>query len=205
MLNLSPLMHELLQRRTHAFEAARSLASSRLDVDGMGDLSLGSGGQFSDANSSDGEGDQRMDSPAPPPVASPSHSHKTPRRKAKYQPWARNLLTQGETLDLSHGLPKGLESDWMLKVVPKGKRCLCAVGTDSCERSVLARCWLFELSEPDFALPQTAQTQSFTRGSLGELLIALLLSPPWLSAVLTPLAEACVRFPSPAAIMQASS
>ncbi|ORY74777.1 hypothetical protein BCR35DRAFT_306597 [Leucosporidium creatinivorum] len=119
------------ERRTHAFEAARALASSRLDVDGMGDLSLGSGGQFSDADSSDGEGDQRMDSPAPPPIASPSHSHKTPRSKPQYKPWARNLLTQGETLDLSHGLPKGLESDWMLRVVPKGKRCLCAVGTDS--------------------------------------------------------------------------
>ncbi|KAM0791006.1 hypothetical protein ACM66B_004305 [Microbotryomycetes sp. NB124-2] len=51
--------------------------------------------------------------------------------KVKYQPWAKNLLTQGETLDLAASLPHGLESEFCLKVYPHGKRCLCATGSSS--------------------------------------------------------------------------
>lgn len=54
-----------------------------------------------------------------------------PRQKPRHQPWARNLLSFGETLDLSHGLPEGFADDWRVLVAPKGKRCLCASISDT--------------------------------------------------------------------------
>lgn len=119
---------------------------------GMMDLGLGAAagagggasvgqGQFADAvTDSEEEEDEEM----PPavgvgggPGSAPSSTsegaagghgkqqrRKRQREKSLYQPWARNLLTQGEVMQLEReGLPRGFESEWLLKVVPKGKRC----------------------------------------------------------------------------------
>lgn len=119
-----------IQRRTHAFEAARQMAASSLrgEMDSMGDLSLGPAvGQYNDADS-DASGDETMPiastSTGSTTSAEPSHPHsqKKKRSKAVYKPWARDLLTQGEVLNLATALPRGLEHEWMLKVVPEGKR-----------------------------------------------------------------------------------
>ncbi|KAK4055442.1 hypothetical protein OIO90_003280 [Microbotryomycetes sp. JL221] len=138
------------QRRTHAFDAARSLLSQ---VDStMTALSLSasdsetgssdeaSGHSKPPANSikepsfPDNEGDIAMNSGASKSATNQTKSRKNTkkaRRRVKYQPWAKNLLTQGEVLDLSESLPSDFDQDFCLKVCPKGKRCLCATGTSA--------------------------------------------------------------------------
>jgi hypothetical protein len=123
----------LTQRRTHAIEAARS---SFLDLDFMEDLSL------SGASSEDDTSISRSLPPVAPTSstsngggpASPVIS-KTKRKafKPRFKAWAKNLLSHPETLDLRHGLPEGLESEWRAVVCPKGKRCLVATSTDGSE------------------------------------------------------------------------
>ncbi|KPV71556.1 uncharacterized protein RHOBADRAFT_56592 [Rhodotorula graminis WP1] len=112
------------QRRVHAIEAARS---SFRELEFMEDLSLAGSPESSDTEhgealppSSTAGGDAASN---PPPVIGKT---KRQRFKPKFHAWAKNLLSHAETLDLRHGLPEGLESDWRAVVVPKGKRCLCA-------------------------------------------------------------------------------
>ncbi|TNY22624.1 hypothetical protein DMC30DRAFT_391644 [Rhodotorula diobovata] len=112
------------QRRVHAIEAARS---SFRELDCMEDLSLAGS-----SDSSDTEHGEAL--PLPPSstadgLASPLPVIGETKRRAfkpKFKAWAKNLLSYAETLDLRHGLPEGLESEWRTVVVPKGKRCLCA-------------------------------------------------------------------------------
>ncbi|GAA6026670.1 hypothetical protein JCM8202_005053, partial [Rhodotorula sphaerocarpa] len=117
------------QRRTTAIEAARTAFR---DLDDLEDLSLA------------GSSEDDQDSPPPPDTATQTHSASAPdhgvgagakqrRRKGpkpRFKAWAKNLLSYAETLDLRHGLPDGIETDWRAVVVPKGKRCLCASAAD---------------------------------------------------------------------------
>ncbi|GAA6010550.1 hypothetical protein JCM10207_001360 [Rhodosporidiobolus poonsookiae] len=122
------------QRRVHAVEAARDPSFRSLDL--MDGLSLDG------ASASDSDADSDAVPASLPPTAPPAVDEagapapviaKTKRKafKPKYKPWARNLLSYAETLDLRHSLPEGLESDWRAVVVPKGKRALCATTTDT--------------------------------------------------------------------------
>ncbi|BGP42959.1 hypothetical protein JCM10449v2_006974 [Rhodotorula kratochvilovae] len=114
------------QRRVHAIEAARSTFR---ELDFMEDLSL--------AGSSDSDNDTEHGEPSPPAdpaaaAAEPAPVISKKKRQAfkpKFKAWAKNLLSYAETLDLRHGLPEGLETDWRAVVVPKGKRCLCATSS----------------------------------------------------------------------------
>ncbi|GAA6004484.1 uncharacterized protein JCM10292_007093 [Rhodotorula paludigena] len=116
------------QRRVHAIEAARS--SFRV-LDFMEDLSLA-------ASDDDGDDDDRpppclLAAGTPAPAQTPAPGIAKVKRKAfkpKFKAWAKNLLSHAETLDLRHGLPEGLESDWRAVAVPRGKRCLCATTAD---------------------------------------------------------------------------
>ncbi|GAA5903988.1 hypothetical protein JCM8208_001752 [Rhodotorula glutinis] len=117
------------QRRVHAIEAARS---SFRELDFMEDLSLAGSPDSSDTEhgealppTSTAPGDAAT---SPPPVIGKT---KRKRFKPKFVAWAKNLLSHAETLDLRHGLPEGLESEWRAVVVPKGKRCLCATSINN--------------------------------------------------------------------------
>lgn len=104
--------------------AASSLGG---EIDSMGDLSLGAAaGQYADADSDDSQDEAMPVAPAPSnsTYTDSALPQKKKRSAAKslYKPWARNLLTQAELLDLASGLPKGFESEWLLKVVPEGRR-----------------------------------------------------------------------------------
>lgn len=123
----------LSQRRTHAIEAARS---SFLDLDFMEDLSLSGASSDDDTSVS-----HTLPPVAPVPSTASGGGPASPvisktRRKAfkpRFKAWAKNLLSHPETLDLRHGLPEGLESEWRAVVCPKGKRCLVATSTDGSE------------------------------------------------------------------------
>ncbi|SGZ24551.1 BQ5605_C023g09731 [Microbotryum silenes-dioicae] len=141
-----------VHRRTHAFERARRshLYNDPIDLDSVEQLSLGSAttdAQYEDA-SEDGsepegemmaivaESDSSADGPSPTSASTPSSTRRPKlqqnrrrRRSTKqvYKPWASNLLTHAETLDLEHGLPEAFWTGaWSLKLCPVGKRCLCA-------------------------------------------------------------------------------
>jgi len=58
---------------------------------------------------------------------------KKAQHKPKHKAWAANLLSHAETLNLGGGLPDGIETEWSVVVVPKGKRCLCVTGVGNCE------------------------------------------------------------------------
>ncbi|KDE02791.1 hypothetical protein, variant [Microbotryum lychnidis-dioicae p1A1 Lamole] len=82
------------------------------------------------------ESDSSPDGPSPTSASTPSSTRRPKlqqnrrrRRSTKqvYKPWASNLLTHAETLDLEHGLPEAFWTGaWSLKLCPVGKRCLCA-------------------------------------------------------------------------------
>lgn len=115
-----------MQRRTHAIEAARN--SSR-DLFDMEDLSLA--GSASDSDTDVPPQTVQQLAVEPPPKIS---KQKRKSHKPTFKSWAKNLLSHAETLDLREGtLPDGLERDWRMSVVPKGKRCLCATTNDSGE------------------------------------------------------------------------
>lgn len=63
---------------------------------------------------------------------STSSRHRKASHRPKHKAWAANLLSHAETLNLSAGLPEGLETEWSAVVVPKGKRCLCVTGVGNC-------------------------------------------------------------------------
>ncbi|GAA5952235.1 hypothetical protein JCM3765_001916 [Sporobolomyces pararoseus] len=122
------------ERRTHAIEAARSSSRDLFDIE---DLSIAGS---NDSSSSDVESsilnneDNSQTSTSTSQTSPPPHISKQKRKSHKptFKSWAKNLLCQAETLDLREGvLPYGLERDYRMTVVPKGKRCLCATTNDS--------------------------------------------------------------------------
>ncbi|GAA5993950.1 hypothetical protein JCM5350_005079 [Sporobolomyces pararoseus] len=122
------------ERRTHAIEAARSSSRDLVDLD---DLSIAGS---NDSSSSDVESsvvnnnDNPQTSTSSSQTSPPPHISKQKRKSYKptFKSWAKNLLCQAETLDLREGvLPYGIERDYRMSVVPKGKRCLCATTNDS--------------------------------------------------------------------------
>lgn len=128
------------QRRTHAIEAARSSSRDLVDIE---DLSIAGS---NDSSSSDVESsvvnnnDNSQTSTSSSQTSPPPHISKQKRKSYKptFKSWAKNLLCQAETLDLREGvLPYGIERDYRMSVVPKGKRCLCATTNDSSELNYL--------------------------------------------------------------------
>ncbi|GAA5864764.1 hypothetical protein JCM5353_000469 [Sporobolomyces roseus] len=117
------------QRRTHAIEAARSSSRDLFDIE---DLSIAGSASDSDTQEVPTPSIDHLPLDQPPPVIS---KQKRKSHKPTFKSWAKNLLSQGETLDLREGLlPSGLEKDWRVSVVPKGKRCLCATTNETGER-----------------------------------------------------------------------
>ena len=159
------------QRRRHAIEEARS-TFRELDI--MDYLSLAGSSDSSDTehgdalpSSSTAGGDAAT---SPPPVIGKT---KRQRFKPRFVAWAKNLLSHAETLDLRHGLPEGLESEWRAVVVPKGKRCLCATSNSTGpsalppSRAPLSLLWV-SFRRADARAPlssQPASTRSSTRAS----------------------------------------
>ncbi|SCV69576.1 BQ2448_2596 [Microbotryum intermedium] len=137
------------QRRMHAFEQARQshFCKDPLDLDSVEQLSLGARtreGRDEDASEDevDEEGDiyivtdgpggmETTESKSPSSALKPKLQKTRRHRSTKpiYKPWARNLLTHAETLDLGHALPEAFwTGEWSLKLCPDGKRCLCVTG-----------------------------------------------------------------------------
>ncbi|SCZ96861.1 BZ3500_MvSof-1268-A1-R1_Chr4-1g06794 [Microbotryum saponariae] len=133
-------------RRTHAFERARRshLYTDPIDLDSVEYLYLGSAtsaAQYDDASEhgSEPEGEMTIVAEANPSAGGPSptsasipsstpqpklQQNRRRRRSTKqvYKPWASNLLTHAETLDLEHGLPEAFwMGAWSLKLCPVGK------------------------------------------------------------------------------------
>ncbi|KAM0749589.1 hypothetical protein T439DRAFT_381895 [Meredithblackwellia eburnea MCA 4105] len=120
------------QRRNHAFMAARTGLGDDMD-DNMGELALESsddeelGGIEQELSSSKADAHEgvRMEDAQ---RGAKAEMRKKEARKP-YKKWAKNLLMHGETLDLSLGLPFGLETEWSCVAVPEGKRTLaCSSG-----------------------------------------------------------------------------
>ncbi|KAK4048095.1 hypothetical protein OIV83_004965 [Microbotryomycetes sp. JL201] len=141
------------QHRSHAFEVARALHG---EIDSIMALSMAEGSEDDEdendneqvtpivaAEPSQSQSAQLKDVDMATPGQGGKQSKKSScngkqqtvrwnkKPKVKYQPWAKNLLTQGEVLDLASTLPHGLETDFCLKVYPRGKRCLCATGSSA--------------------------------------------------------------------------
>ncbi|GAA5824785.1 hypothetical protein JCM11251_005340 [Rhodosporidiobolus azoricus] len=118
------------ERRTHAIEAARS---SFQQLDWMEDLSLDGGSDESDSAAPPPGVPIQQPPQSPEQAEAPPNISKIKRKafKPRFKAWAKNLLSHPETLDLRHSLPEGLETDWRVVVIPKGKRCLLATSTDS--------------------------------------------------------------------------